>query len=90
VDGAPRALSSAALSKDGEALSDALRAEFPGATIRLRETGRLIRAELHEAHPPALKRHPRHYWPGDKERAWRLAQVSFIPPIGPHGGPAGD
>lgn len=90
VDGAPRALSSAALSKDGEALCDALRAEFPGATIRLRETGRLIRAELHETHPPAEERHPRHYWPGDQARAWRLAQVSFVPPIGPHGGKSRD
>jgi divalent metal cation (Fe/Co/Zn/Cd) transporter len=82
VDGAPRALSSAELSEDAQALCDALRSEFPGAAIRLRETGRLIRAEVHETHSPAECRHPRHYWPGGKDRAWRLAQVSFIPPVG--------
>ena len=82
VDGAPRALSSVELSKDGEELCEHLRALFPGATVRLRETGRLIRAEIHEAHPPSEKRHPRDYWPGDADKAWRLAQVSFIPPTG--------
>lgn len=86
VDGSPRALSSADLSEDAEALCAALASQFPGATIRLRETGRLIRAEVHEAHPPACERHPRHYWPGDKRRAWRLAQVSFIPPVGTYEG----
>lgn len=55
--------------------------QFPGATIRLRETGRLIRAEVHDAHPPAQCRHPRDYWPQGEDRAWRLAQVSFIPPV---------
>ena len=80
VDGAPRALSSADLSEDARALGENLRREFPGATVRLRETGRLIRAEVHDTHAPRLCRHPRHYWPGEDERAWRLAQVSFIPP----------
>jgi len=80
VDGAPRALSGVALSEDAQKISDRLKAEFPGATIRLRETGRLIRAEVHDTHPPAECRHPRYYWPGRDDRAWRLAQVSFIPP----------
>lgn len=82
VDGAPRALSSTELSQDAQKVCDRLQAEFPGATVRLRETGRLIRAEVHGAHPPSECRHPRHYWPGDDDRAWRLAQVSFIPPTG--------
>lgn len=82
VDGAPRALSSAELSDDAQALCRALGREFPDATIRLRETGRLIRAEVHGVHPPKEKRHPRHYWPGKAEQDWRLAQVSFIPPHG--------
>ena len=81
VDGAPRALSSADLSEDAQKLCDRLQGEYPDATIRLRETGRLIRAEVHGTHPPRECRHPRHYWPGDDERSWRLAQVSFIPPI---------
>ncbi|WP_313325298.1 cobalt transporter [Sphingobium yanoikuyae] len=82
VDGAPRALSSTDLSDDAQSLCDRLSAEFPGATIRLRETGRLIRAEVHDTHPPGECRHPRHYWPEGEDRAWRLAQVSFIPPVG--------
>jgi cobalt-zinc-cadmium efflux system protein len=81
VDGAPRALSSTELSEDAQKVADRLKAEFPDATIRLRETGRLIRAEVHDTHPPKECRHPRHYWPDEKDRAWRLAQVSFIPPV---------
>lgn len=80
VDGAPRALSSPRLSEDAQRLQDRLAADFPGADIRLRETGRLIRAEVHGAYPPPEPRHPSHYWPGDRDRAWRLAQVSFVPP----------
>lgn len=81
VDGAPRALSSADLSEDAQKLCDRLTEEFPGSTVRLRETGRLIRAEVHETHAPRECRHPRYYWPGDEDRNWRLAQVSFIPPV---------
>ncbi|MFK4874871.1 hypothetical protein [Novosphingobium sp. ZW T3_23] len=80
VDGSPRALSSPDLSEDARRLEERLREEFPSATIRLRETGRLIRAEVHGVHPPAERRHPRHYWPKEKDRSWRLAQVSFVPP----------
>jgi divalent metal cation (Fe/Co/Zn/Cd) transporter len=82
VDGSPRALSSPQLSEDAQELEYRLLKEFPSATIRLRETGRLIRAEVHGVHPPTEHRHPRHYWPKEKSRAWRLAQVSFIPPAG--------
>lgn len=73
VDGAPRALSSADLSKDAQKLGEKLQREFPDATVRLRETGRLIRAEVHDTPAPQLCRHPHHYWPGEEERAWRLA-----------------
>lgn len=79
IDGAPRALSDPTLSEDAQALGKRLKEEFPGATIRLRETGRLIRAEVHNTHPPQKARHPRHYWPAE-DRSWRLAQVSFVPP----------
>ncbi|MGO4169533.1 cation transporter [Novosphingobium sp. YAF33] len=81
VDGSPRALSSPELSQDALDLEKRLRREFPAATIRLRETGRLIRAEVHGVHPPHEHRHPRHYWPTEGERSWRLAQVSFVPPV---------
>lgn len=80
VDGAPRALSAPRLSEDAQALRDHLLQEFPGTTIRLRETGRLIRAEVHGAHSPTEWQHPRRYWPNDQDRDWRLAQVSFVPP----------
>jgi len=80
IDGAPRALSDPSLSQDAKALGERLQQEFPDASIRLRETGRLIRAEVHGAHPPPEARHPRHYWPMT-DRDWRLAQVSFVPPL---------
>lgn len=80
IDGAPRALSSPKLSDDALELEQRLQVEFPEATIRLRETGRLIRAEIHGVHPPEEKRHPRHYWSRQEERSWRLAQVGFVPP----------
>lgn len=80
VDGAPRALSGPELSDDAQALCDRIRAEFPGATVRLRETGRLIHVEVHDRHPPSEPRHPRHYWRGDIGRSWRIAQVSFVSP----------
>ncbi|WP_260929183.1 cation transporter [Novosphingobium sp. 9] len=81
IDGSPRALSSPKLSGDALKLEERLRDEFPNAIIRLRETGRLIRAEVHGVYAPEEDRQPRHYWPKEEGRAWRLAQVSFIPPI---------
>lgn len=79
IDGAPRALSSARLSRDAEAVRALLEERYPGAAIRLRETGRLIRAEVHGHHPPADYDGPASHWPGKAERSWRLAQVSFVP-----------
>ena len=67
VDGHPRDLSSCDLSEEARGVGKRLNDEFPGATIRLRETGRLIRAEVHDTHPPEGVRHPRHYWPHDKD-----------------------
>lgn len=83
VDGGPRALSSPRLSDDAQKLRDKLEATFPGSDVRLRETGRLIRAEVHGAYPPGEPHDPRDYWSGDPSRAWRLAQVSFVPPTMP-------
>jgi cobalt-zinc-cadmium efflux system protein len=79
VDGAPRAMSSANLSEEAEALREHLEERYPTATVRLRETGRLIRAEVHGAHPPDDYDGPESHWPGERERSWRLAQVSFVP-----------
>ena len=82
VDGAPRGLSSAEIAEDAEALHAALSARFPGATVRLRETGRLIRAEVHGCHPPPGPLDPSSHWPQEAKRAWRLAQIGFVRPRG--------
>lgn len=81
IDGAPRALESDKVADDAEQVRQALAARFPDAEIRLRETGRFIHAQLAGVTPDdqtpvgAL-------WPGDPQRAWRLAQISFVPPEG--------
>jgi hypothetical protein len=46
------------LSGDALKLEVRLHDEFPEATIRLRETRRLIRAEVHGVHPPPAARRP--------------------------------
>jgi len=58
IDGSPRALSNPKLSGDALKLEVRLHDEFPEATIRLRETRRLIRAEVHGVHPPPAARRP--------------------------------
>ena len=79
VDGKPRSLEGNEVAEDAQALQKALEKRFPGATVRLRETGRVIRAEVHDARAPRTHIPPEEYWPGDPARAWRLAQVSFVP-----------
>jgi divalent metal cation (Fe/Co/Zn/Cd) transporter len=79
VDGAPRALASAKLSDDAEAVRSLHEKRYPDARISLRETGRLIRAEVHGCHPPEDFDGAASHWPGEADRSWRLAQVSFVP-----------
>lgn len=79
VDGAPRGLSSPEISEEAEALRAMLEDRYPGASIRLRETGRLIRAEVHGCHIPGTYAGTADHWPGKDERNWRLAQISFVP-----------
>lgn len=79
VDGTPRGLSSPAISEEAEALQAMLEERYPGASIRLRETGRLIRAEVHGCHAPEPYPGTTDHWPGKDERRWRLAQISFVP-----------
>lgn len=81
VDGAPRALDRNAVAADAVALRAALDRAFPGATIALRETGRVIRAQVSGVEPPP-RADPADYWPGDPKRAWRFAELSFVPPAG--------
>jgi cobalt-zinc-cadmium efflux system protein len=79
VDGTPRGLASAEISEEAEALEAALTARYPDATVRLRETGRMIRAEVHGC-LPAEPFDANAHWPGKDERSWRLAQIAFVPP----------
>ena len=83
IDGAPRALSSAELSEDAVALRGELGRRYPGCTILIRETGRLIRAEVVGASVDPSTVDIRQFWAGDPSRAWRLDQVAFAPPSGP-------
>lgn len=77
VDGAPRALDHDEEAEDAAALRKLLEERYPGAEVRLRETGRFILAEVEGAAPEgevdlaAL-------WPRDPDRAWRFAQLSFV------------
>ncbi len=79
IDGAPRALGGPDTSPDADRLHAALDDRFPGATIKMRVTGRLIRVEVHGARPPEPMPPLKSLWPCGKNNAWRLAQVSFSP-----------
>ncbi|HTV00620.1 MAG TPA: cation transporter [Luteitalea sp.] len=81
IDGAPRSLDGTDLADDARALIEALRRDFPGAVVRVRDTGRYIRAEVSEVDPPTVLDLDR-LWPGPPERRWRLAAVSFVPRSG--------
>lgn len=77
VDGAPRKLEKDEISDEALALRGELERRFPGADVRLRETGRVIRAEV-AARPPDVPVDLAAIWPGDRDRVWRFAQLSFV------------
>ena len=79
IDGMPRELGGSAVARDAHDLRERLEQSFPGADIRLRETGRYIVAEVHGAQAPSGEILLRDYWPGDPEHEWRFAQLSFAP-----------
>jgi divalent metal cation (Fe/Co/Zn/Cd) transporter len=79
VDGAPRELGSTRPDAEAELLIEKLERQYPEAEIRLRETGRYIRAEVCGVEPDR-EQDLAALWPGESERAWRLAQLSFAPP----------
>lgn len=89
VDGAPRSLDGPAVSDDAVELHAALSAAFPGADVRLRETGRVIGAQIVGATPGLADRPAEDYWPGDPQRRWRLDHVSFVPAEEKMGAPTG-
>ncbi len=78
VDGVPRRLGHVDPDPEAEALTAALRARYPGCHVCLRETGRYIHAVVSGVEPESpldLKA----LWPGDPARAWRFAQLGFVP-----------
>ena len=80
IDGSPRSLGSSALDGESRLLIAELNKRFPGADVRLRETGRHIRAQVSGVEPPKGAVDLADYWPGKPERAWRLAELNFAPP----------
>lgn len=79
IDGAPRDLTKSRIDPEALALLEAVERRFPGAQARARETGRMIHVQLLGAPPPegiTLSE----LWPGDPDRAWRFAELSFVPP----------
>lgn len=80
IDGAPRALDSTKVSPEAERLQDALARRYPGATVRIREAGRYMHAEVEGSAPEANAIDLAAIWPGEPDRAWRFAQLSFTPP----------
>ncbi|HEX8533344.1 MAG TPA: cation diffusion facilitator family transporter [Allosphingosinicella sp.] len=79
IDGAPRRLDKDEVAEEAQELKDELERLFPGSQVRLRETGRVIRAQV-TGRPPELPIDLPSLWPGDPARSWRLAQLSFVPP----------
>jgi divalent metal cation (Fe/Co/Zn/Cd) transporter len=80
VDGTPRELEKDEIAPEAKALRKALEERFPGGVVRLRETGRYIHAEVCGVAPKGPQ-DLKAIWPGAKKRAWRLAQLSFVPPV---------
>jgi cobalt-zinc-cadmium efflux system protein len=79
IDGVPRALGSIGPDPEAERLVEKLEAQYPGADVRLRETGRYIHGEVCGVDPD-IRQDLRALWPGEPERSWRLAQLAFVPP----------
>jgi divalent metal cation (Fe/Co/Zn/Cd) transporter len=79
ADGMPRELGSTRVDPEAERLVAKLEAQYPGADIRLRETGRYIHAEVCGVDPDP-RQDLKALWPGEPERSWRLAQLAFVPP----------
>jgi divalent metal cation (Fe/Co/Zn/Cd) transporter len=79
VDGSPRELGGTGPDPEAELLVRKLEKQYPGADIRLRETGRYIHAEVCGVDPD-VRQDLRALWPGEPKRSWRLAQLAFVPP----------
>jgi divalent metal cation (Fe/Co/Zn/Cd) transporter len=79
VDGTPRALGSSEIAPDAAALVAALEARWPDGDVRLRESGRYLRAQVRGVPgDPAVDLDS--LWPGPPEKRWRFAELAFVPP----------
>lgn len=78
LDGAPRKLDKDQIDDEARILEGTLKGHFPGREIRLRETGRVIHAQV-LGDPPAAPPSLDAIWPGAPERAWRFETLSFVP-----------
>lgn len=74
IDGAPRELDGDAIAEDAAILAGRYRIAFPEATIRMRQTGRFIKLEVHGAHPDDA-RSPL----PDTDDDWHVDDVAFVP-----------
>ena len=79
IDGVPRGLGGSGPDEETRQLREALEGCFPGGEVRLRETGRYIRGEVIGVHPPAEDIDLARLWPGDPDRSWRFAELTFAP-----------
>ncbi len=80
ADGAPRALDSAKIAPDADALCRELKRRWPEGEIRVRESGRYILAQVRGVHPPAGGVDLNSLWPCGPEQRWRFAELEFVPP----------
>ena len=78
VDGIPRELGDDKLAADAKGIGNALKKQFPGAKVLMRETGRYIRAEVVGATPPKGFDF-RKLDIEDLDCGWRLDSVAFRP-----------
>jgi cation diffusion facilitator family transporter len=78
LDGAPRKLENADVADDARDLQTRLEQRWPGATVRLRESGRYIVATVEGVAEPGSLPPLAELMGG--ERPWRLARLSFVPP----------
>ena len=78
ADGAPRELGSTKLEAEAGALRARLLELYPGADVRLRDSGRFILAQVCGVAPPGPVDLDS-LWPGEPGRSWRFAQLSFAP-----------
>jgi cation diffusion facilitator family transporter len=79
ADAVPRELGSSKMAEDAKALCEELKRRWPGADVRLRESGRYIQAQVHGV-PSPREIDLAEIWPGEPGRAWRFSELSFLPP----------